>query len=226
MAEMDTRAIQRRLRDAGFDPGQIDGVVGPKTRAAIREFQRARGLSVDGVAGPRTQAALTGMQREEARPSRAPDRAVRTPTRATTAAPARGRPVTPPSRPTRAPDRAVKPASRPTGFASPTSTRVETPAVTTSRIDAAGTQDIRRRAEAALAQAESQARRRQIVQMRDRILEEATRVPKPNEERVPGRALLRAFQNFLDGKGPTDPTAVMREARGYKAGGVVNKAKK
>ena len=35
-----------------------DGVNGPKTRAAVREFQRANGLVVDGIVGERTRAAL------------------------------------------------------------------------------------------------------------------------------------------------------------------------
>jgi uncharacterized protein (TIGR02594 family) len=50
--------IQRALRAAGFDPGPIDGIAGPRTRAAIRAFQRAAGLVPDGIAGPRTRAAL------------------------------------------------------------------------------------------------------------------------------------------------------------------------
>lgn len=37
---------------------KVDGVYGPKTRAAVKRFQRDRGLAVDGVAGPRTLAAL------------------------------------------------------------------------------------------------------------------------------------------------------------------------
>ena len=50
--------LQRALAAAGFDPGSVDGIAGPKTRAAVRAFQTARGLGVDGVAGPLTWAAL------------------------------------------------------------------------------------------------------------------------------------------------------------------------
>lgn len=34
--------IQLRLQDEGFDPGAADGVFGPRTRAAIRDWQRSR----------------------------------------------------------------------------------------------------------------------------------------------------------------------------------------
>ena len=50
--------IQRALQTLGFDPGQIDGVMGPDTRAAIKQFQEANGLTADGIPGPKTQAAL------------------------------------------------------------------------------------------------------------------------------------------------------------------------
>jgi peptidoglycan hydrolase-like protein with peptidoglycan-binding domain len=36
----------------------IDGIVGPKTRSAIRSFQQREGLVVDGIVGPITEAAL------------------------------------------------------------------------------------------------------------------------------------------------------------------------
>ena len=36
----------------------VDGITGPATRGAIREFQRAHGLPITGIAGPETLAAL------------------------------------------------------------------------------------------------------------------------------------------------------------------------
>jgi peptidoglycan hydrolase-like protein with peptidoglycan-binding domain len=35
----DIRILQVRLRDAGFDPGPFDGVMGPKTKAALHQYQ-------------------------------------------------------------------------------------------------------------------------------------------------------------------------------------------
>ncbi len=40
--------IQNLLRDLGFDPGPIDGLMGQQTREAIRQFQASQGLSVTG----------------------------------------------------------------------------------------------------------------------------------------------------------------------------------
>lgn len=54
--------LQRKLKEAGFDPGEIDGKMGPKTEAAVRAYQRAKGLQVDGIVGPQTRAALLGLQ--------------------------------------------------------------------------------------------------------------------------------------------------------------------
>ncbi len=42
------RRAQERLAAAGFDPGSADGAMGPRTRAALRAFQEARGLDPTG----------------------------------------------------------------------------------------------------------------------------------------------------------------------------------
>ncbi len=45
---VDRLTAQRALAALGFDPGQPDGVVGMGTRKALREWQKARGLTADG----------------------------------------------------------------------------------------------------------------------------------------------------------------------------------
>ncbi len=52
------RRLQDRLRELGFDPGATDGAMGPKTVAAVKGFQQAKGLQVDGIVGPQTWTAL------------------------------------------------------------------------------------------------------------------------------------------------------------------------
>jgi peptidoglycan hydrolase-like protein with peptidoglycan-binding domain len=52
------REVQQALKDKGFDPGSVDGVNGPATRAAIKKFQAQNNLTADGRLGPKTLDAL------------------------------------------------------------------------------------------------------------------------------------------------------------------------
>jgi peptidoglycan hydrolase-like protein with peptidoglycan-binding domain len=52
--------LQKKLAAAGFDPGPIDGSMGPRTLAAVKAFQQAKGIGVDGIVGPETRGALLG----------------------------------------------------------------------------------------------------------------------------------------------------------------------
>lgn len=54
----DVHRVQIELRKHRANPGPIDGYYGPATARAVREFQRAAGLEVDGIVGPKTAAAL------------------------------------------------------------------------------------------------------------------------------------------------------------------------
>ena len=49
---VDRMTAQRALAALGFDPGAPDGVVGMGTRKALREWQKARGLTADGYLSP------------------------------------------------------------------------------------------------------------------------------------------------------------------------------
>jgi hypothetical protein len=52
------RDVQRALRDAGFNPGKIDGIYGPNTVAAVNAFQVSSGFVPDGEVGAQTAKAL------------------------------------------------------------------------------------------------------------------------------------------------------------------------
>lgn len=51
--------IQTALKNAGYYSEAIDGKIGPKTKKAIEEFQKASGLKADGKVGLKTWGALS-----------------------------------------------------------------------------------------------------------------------------------------------------------------------
>lgn len=60
----DVLELQRSLSRLGFDTGVTDGIHGPDTDAALRDFQHNIGLPVDGIAGRRTLDQLSSLWRQ------------------------------------------------------------------------------------------------------------------------------------------------------------------
>ena len=58
MRGTDVETFQTTIAYKGFDCGVIDGIFGPKSELACREYQRTHGLAVDGICGPITWASL------------------------------------------------------------------------------------------------------------------------------------------------------------------------
>lgn len=59
----DVAQLQRGLSRLGFGSGRVDGVFGPETDGALRDFQRNVGLEVDGTCGPAAWRALSRLAR-------------------------------------------------------------------------------------------------------------------------------------------------------------------
>jgi len=53
------RLLQQELKNLGFDPGEVDGLFGSKTIAALKAFQKSKGLPQTGKLDAATDAALT-----------------------------------------------------------------------------------------------------------------------------------------------------------------------
>ena len=52
------KALQQALKDKGFYDGKIDGIVGPKTKKAIKAFKVSHGLKPDFFPGPKVKELL------------------------------------------------------------------------------------------------------------------------------------------------------------------------
>jgi hypothetical protein len=50
--------VQELIEDAGFNPGPIDGILGPRTRRALRRYQASQGLPETGAVDEATRQAL------------------------------------------------------------------------------------------------------------------------------------------------------------------------
>ena len=59
----DVAALQSRLTERGFDCGRVDGIYGPRSESAVKEFQQSVGIHVDGKCGPATIIALLRLTR-------------------------------------------------------------------------------------------------------------------------------------------------------------------
>lgn len=67
----DVSALQQKLNSLGFDAGKEDGLFGPLTDRAVREFQRNVGDEPDGIVGIETMSTLERMRPTGAGPGRA-----------------------------------------------------------------------------------------------------------------------------------------------------------
>ena len=65
----EVRQAQERLKDAGFNPGPVDGQLGAQTKSAIKEYQRAHGLPQTGQLDEDTRELLMA-QRTDPAPGR------------------------------------------------------------------------------------------------------------------------------------------------------------
>lgn len=58
LSRVERREVQERLIDRGYDIGDVDGMIGSRTREAIKELQPELGLDADGRAGRRLLEAM------------------------------------------------------------------------------------------------------------------------------------------------------------------------
>ena len=74
MTSEDVKQVQRHLQQHGFYNGNIDGIAGPKTRSALRDFQQQQGLAATGTWNSETADALgLDVMQSERQPVRGTD---------------------------------------------------------------------------------------------------------------------------------------------------------
>lgn len=52
------KKVQQALNDQGYDCGEVDGIMGKKSKQALKDFQADNGLTVDGIIGDQVKNAL------------------------------------------------------------------------------------------------------------------------------------------------------------------------
>jgi Domain of unknown function (DUF4399)/Putative peptidoglycan binding domain len=62
LTENNIRQVQQELRRKGFDPGPIDGIHGPRTKEAVRNFQDRYGMNASGDINNKTLFALGAVE--------------------------------------------------------------------------------------------------------------------------------------------------------------------
>jgi peptidoglycan hydrolase-like protein with peptidoglycan-binding domain len=66
------RSAQQALMDKGYNPGPVDGVMGPRTKAAVTDFQRKEGLEANGSLDMQTMSRLGAQAKASEVPTTAP----------------------------------------------------------------------------------------------------------------------------------------------------------
>ena len=69
---VDVRGAQQALRDKGFDPGPVDGRMGPRTAAAVREFQSKENIIASGQLDAETRGRLMTSGTDSSAPAASP----------------------------------------------------------------------------------------------------------------------------------------------------------
>jgi peptidoglycan hydrolase-like protein with peptidoglycan-binding domain len=82
------RAAQQALKDKGHDPGNADGVMGPRTQAALKDFQKAQGLKETGRLDAETMSKLGIEGKTSAKESSSPAASPQTGASSSTPSPA------------------------------------------------------------------------------------------------------------------------------------------
>ena len=59
----DVAELQTRLVEMGFNCGRVDGIFGPLTESAVKEFQKSVGGKADGACGPQTVMAMLRLKK-------------------------------------------------------------------------------------------------------------------------------------------------------------------